>query len=139
MKSNKPILLVEDDQVDVMSVKRAFKDLKVTNRLDVTGNGEEAVEFLNDSRNELPCVILLDINMPRMNGIEFLRIIKKDDRLKMIPVVVLTSSKEEQDKMDGFGLGIAGYMLKPADYGKFVEVIRTIALYWTVSELAQAV
>lgn len=73
--------------------------------------------------------------MPRMNGIEFLRIIKQDDRLKVIPVVVLTSSKEEQDKMESFGLGIAGYMQKPADYGKFVEVIRAIDLYWTVSEL----
>ena len=134
MKSNKPILLVEDDQVDVMSMKRALKDLKVTNRLDVTGNGEEAVEFLNKSRNNLPCLILLDINMPRMNGIEFLRVIKQDDRLKIIPVVVLTSSKEEQDRMDSFGLGVAGYMLKPADYKKFVEVVRVIDIYWTFSE-----
>ena len=135
MRSSKPILLVEDDRVDVMSVKRALKDINVTNRLDVTGNGEEALEFLNETRNELPCVILLDINMPRMNGIEFLRIIKQDDRLKIIPVVVLTSSKEEQDKLDSFELGIAGYMQKPADYSKFVEVIRTIDLYWTLSEL----
>jgi len=134
MKSNKPILLVEDDQVDVISMKRALKDLKVTNRLDVTGNGEEAVEFLNKSRNNLPCLILLDINMPRMNGIEFLRVIKQDDRLKIIPVVVLTSSKEEQDRMDSFGLGVAGYMLKPADYKKFVEVVRVIDIYWTFSE-----
>ena len=135
MRSSKPILLIEDDRVDVISVKRALKDLKVTNRLDVTGNGEEAIEFLNEPRNELPCVILLDINMPRMNGIEFLRIIKQDDRLKTIPVVVLTSSKEDQDKLDSFRLGIAGYMQKPADYSKFVEVIRTIDLYWTLSEL----
>ena len=135
MNSKKPILLVEDDQIDVMSVKRALKDLKVTNRLDVTSNGEETLEFLNEPQNELPCVILLDINMPKMNGIEFLRIIKQEDRLKIIPVVVLTSSREEQDKLDSFGLGIAGYMLKPADYNKFVEVIRTIDLYWTVSEL----
>lgn len=135
MKSKKPILLVEDDEVDVMTVKRSLKDLKVSNRLDVAGNGEEAVEFLNEPQNDLPCLVLLDINMPRMNGIEFLRIIKRDDRLKKIPVVVLTSSSEDQDKMDSFGLGIAGYMVKPADYQKFVEVIRAIDFYWTLSEL----
>lgn len=134
MKSKKPILLVEDDEVDVMSVKRSLKDLKVSNRLDVSGNGEEALEFLNEPQNDLPCIILLDINMPKMNGIEFLRIIKQDDRFKRIPVVVLTSSREEQDKMDSFGLGIAGYMVKPSDYQKFVEVIRTIDFYWTLSE-----
>ena len=139
MKSSKPILLVEDDHVDVMSVRRALKELKVTNRLNVTGNGEEALDFLNKPENEPPCVILLDINMPKMNGIEFLRIIKQDDRLKIIPVVVLTSSGEEQDRLNSFSLGIAGYMLKPADYNKFVEVIRTIDLYWTVSEMPQAV
>ena len=135
MKSNKPILLVEDDEIDVMSVKRSLKDLKVLNRLNVAGNGEEAVEFLNEPQHELPCIILLDINMPKMNGIEFLRIIKQDDCLKMIPVVVLTSSKEDQDKMESFGLGVSGYMVKPADYKKFVEVIRVIDLYWTLSEL----
>lgn len=134
MKSKKPILLVEDDEVDVMTVKRSLKDLKVSNRLDVAGNGEEAVEFLNEPRNDFPCLILLDINMPRMNGIEFLKIIKQDDRLKRIPVVVLTSSREDQDKMDSFGLGISGYMVKPADYQKFVAVIRAIDLYWTLSE-----
>ena len=134
MKSKKPILLVEDDEVDVMTVKRSLKDLKVSNRLDVSRNGEEAVEFLNEPRNDFPCLILLDINMPRMNGIEFLKIIKQDDRLKRIPVVVLTSSREERDKMDSFGLGIAGYMVKPADYQKFVEVIRAIDFYWTLSE-----
>jgi len=135
MKSKKPILLVEDDEVDVMSVKRSLKDLKVSNRLDVSGNGEEALEFLSEPQNDLPCIILLDINMPKMNGIEFLRIIKQDDRFKRIPVVVLTSSREEQDKMESFGLGVSGYMVKPADYKKFVEVIRVIDLYWTLSEL----
>lgn len=135
MKNNKPVLLVEDDRVDVMSVKRAFKDLKVTNRLDITGNGEEALDFLNEIANKLPCIILLDINMPGMTGIEFLKIIKQDDRLKIIPVVVLTSSREEQGKIESFELGITGYMLKPADYKKLVEVIRTIDFYWTLSEL----
>lgn len=134
MNGNRPILLVEDDKIDIMTVKRAFKDLKITNLLKITKNGEEALESLNNVENERPCLILLDINMPKMNGIEFLRIIKQDNRLKVLPVVVLTSSKEEQDKFDSFGLGISGYILKPASYEKFVEVIRTINLYWTVSE-----
>ncbi len=134
MKGSKPILLVEDDKIDVMTVQRAIKDLKITNHLEITGNGEEALNHLNKIDNELPCLILLDINMPKMNGIEFLKIIKKNDRLKVLPVVVLTSSKEEQDKLDSFGLGIAGYMLKPADYKKFIEVIRVIDIYWTASE-----
>jgi len=75
------------------------------------------------------------LNMPRMNGIEFLKIAKKDDSLKKIPVVVLTTSKEDQDKVDSFNLGVAGYMIKPVDYRKFVEVVKTIDMYWTLSEL----
>jgi len=134
MNSNKPILLVEDDKIDVMTVQRAFKELKITNHLEVTGNGEEALTYLSKIDNELPCLILLDINMPKMNGIEFLRIIKKVDWLKVLPVVVLTSSKEEQDKLGSFSLGISGYMLKPADYKKFIDVVRLIDIYWTASE-----
>ena len=135
MRSSKPILLVEDDQVDAMTVQRALKDINVTNRLDVTNNGEEALTFLNNPENEKPGIILLDLNMPKMNGIEFLQVAKNDADLKKIPVVVLTTSKEEQDKVDSFNLGVAGYMIKPVDYLKFVEVVKTIDLYWTVSEL----
>ena len=135
MRSSKPILLVEDDQVDAMTVKRALKEINVTNRLDITNNGEEALEFLRNLANEKPGIILLDLNMPKMNGIEFLKIAKHDDALKKIPVVVLTTSKEEQDKVDSFNLGVAGYMIKPVDYLQFVEVVRTIDLYWTLSEL----
>lgn len=137
MKSKKPILLVEDDKVDVMTTQRALKDLKVLNQLNVAGNGEEALAFLRDEKNEKPCVILLDLNMPRMNGIEFLRVAKNDDQLKIFPVVVLTTSKEERDKIESFHLGVAGYMLKPVDYHQFVEVIRAIDLYWTLSELPE--
>ncbi|MCD6389230.1 MAG: response regulator [Desulfobulbaceae bacterium] len=135
MRSSKPILLVEDDQVDAMTVKRALKELNITNKLDVVGNGEEALAFLGNSENEKPGIILLDLNMPKMNGIEFLQIAKKDDNLKSIPVVVLTTSKDDQDKVESFNLGVAGYMIKPVDYRKFVEVVRTIDLYWTLSEL----
>ncbi len=135
MRSTKPILLVEDDRVDVMTIKRALKEIRVTNRLDIAGDGMEALEFLRDPENEMPCIILLDLNMPRMNGVEFLEMVKQDEILKKIPVVVLTTSTEEQDKVDSFSLGVAGYMVKPVDYGQLVEVTRVIDLYWTLSEL----
>lgn len=135
MIHRKPILLVDDDRVDVMTTKRALKDINVTNPVYTAGNGEEALELLRDGKTEKPGVILLDLNMPRMNGIEFLRVIKNDASLKMIPVVVLTTSKEEEDKVESFSLGVAGYMIKPVDYIKFVEVIRAINMYWTLSEL----
>lgn len=135
MRKDIPILLVEDDEIDQMTVSRALKEIHVTNRLDIAGNGEEALALLNDNRNQKPGIILLDLNMPRMNGIEFLSLIKKDEELKKIPVVVLTTSIEEDDKVKSFNLGVAGYMHKPVDYMQFVEVIRTIDLYWTLSEL----
>ena len=135
MRSSKPILLVEDDRVDAMTVRRALRDINVVNGLDIVGDGEEALAFLRDPENEEPCIILLDLNMPRMNGIEFLTVAKQDEALKRIPVVVLTSSREEQDKVDSFDLGVAGYMIKPVDYGQFVEVVKAIDLYWTLSEL----
>lgn len=135
MRSSKPILLVEDDQVDAMTVKRALKDINVTNSLDIANDGEEALTFLKNPENEKPGIILLDLNMPKMNGIEFLKIAKKDESLKKIPVVVLTTSKEDQDKVDSFNLGVAGYMIKPVDYRKFVEAVKTIDMYWTLSEM----
>jgi len=135
MRNMKPILLVEDDKVDAMTVKRALKDIKVMNGLTHTVNGEEALEYLRGESNKKPCIILLDLNMPKMNGVEFLKIVKEDEELKKIPVVVLTTSKDEQDKIESFKLSVAGYIVKPADYKKFVEAVRTIELYWTLSEL----
>lgn len=135
MKSREPILLVEDDAVDVMIVKRALKDAGVGNPLITAGNGEEALEYLKNCGYEMPCIILLDLNMPKMNGIEFLRIAKQDDYLKTIPVIVLTTSYIEQDKLESFNLGVAGYMIKPVDYRQFAEMMKIIDAYWTVSEL----
>ena len=135
MKCKKPILLVEDDQVDAMTIQRALKDIHVTNKLNVVTNGAEALTFLRNPENEEPCIILLDLNMPKMNGIEFLKIAKQEEKLRRIPVVVLTTSEEEQDRVNSFDLGVAGYMVKPVDYKQFVEVVRTIDLYWTLSKL----
>ncbi len=133
----RPILLIEDDQIDVMTVQRALKELHVTNRLDVAENGQQALHRLRTSDIERPCLILLDLNMPIMNGIEFLRVAKNDPQLKRIPVVILTTSEEQRDKMESFNLGVAGYMRKPVDYRQFVETIRSIDTYWTLSELPE--
>jgi CheY-like chemotaxis protein len=135
MKTDKPILLVEDDQVDVMTVNRALKEIKVTNPVVNLENGEEALNYLRDPAKARPCIILLDLNMPIMNGIEFLQVMKHDPQIRRIPVVVLTTSGEQQDKVNSFDLGVAGYMAKPVDYRQFVEVMRTIDAYWTISEV----
>ncbi|HYP28953.1 MAG TPA: response regulator [Blastocatellia bacterium] len=135
MRDSAPILLVEDDRVDAMTVKRALKDINVCNPVHLVGNGEEALEFLRDDKAPRPGIILLDLNMPRMNGLEFLKVAKQDERLKQIPVVVLTTSREERDRVESFNLSVAGYMIKPVDYLQFVEVMRAINLYWTLSEL----
>jgi CheY-like chemotaxis protein len=135
MRNLKPILLVEDDTVDAMTIKRAMKDLDVINYIVHVVNGEEALKYLQDSHNVKPCLILLDLNMPKMNGNEFLRIIKDDIRLKGIPVVVLTTSRADQDKLECFNRSVAGYIVKPGNYEDFLWAMKVLNLYWTVSEL----
>jgi len=135
MRGTKPVLLLEDDRVDVLSVSRAFKELKIANPLQVVGNGEEGLRYLRDEDNPRPCLILLDLNMPRMNGLEFLKLIKNDEELKKIPVVVLTNSKGDEDMLQSYRYGVAGYIVKPANYLQFIEVVRVIDLYWTISEI----
>ncbi len=135
MRNKKPILLVEDDRIDVMTVKRALKELNVSNELMVAENGEEALAYLENGENEKPCIILLDLNMPRMNGIEFLRLIKQNESLKLLPVIVLTTSNQDQDKVESFRLCVAGYIVKPVSYLNFVEVMKTIDMYWTLSDM----
>ena len=135
MRSSKPILLVEDNELDVMTVKRALKDLDIKNQLVCTANGEEALEYLNNNGNKKPCIILLDLNMPKMNGIEFLKIAKADDTLKQIPVVILTTSSHQQDIIESFELNVAGYIVKSVDYTEFTQAISVINLYWTLSKL----
>lgn len=135
MRSFDPILLVEDDQLDVMTLKRALKDIKATNPLYIRSNGEAALEFLCDPANPKPLLILLDLNMPRMNGLELLKIIKADIDLCKIPVVVLTTSQEEQDRLASFQLSVAGYIIKPLTYPDFVEKLLIVYQYWCLSEI----
>ncbi len=133
--TNKPILLIEDDQVDMMRITRALKEIGVTNQIVHRENGEDALNYLQNEDSEKPCLILLDLSMPIMNGIEFLQTVKKDEKLRRIPVVILTASDDPKDKLNGFNFGIAGYMGKPVDYPQFVEVIRSIDTYWTISQM----
>lgn len=135
MNTKHPILLIEDDTIDQMAVKRAFKELKITNKLFIANNGEEALEFLRDKNTQLPGFILLDLNMPKMNGLEFVNIVKKDPDFKKIPIVVLTTSLEENDRIESFNLSVAGYIIKPVDYHNFIEAVKAINVYWTLSEL----
>ncbi len=135
MRTNKPILLVEDDEVDVLTVRRALKDLNVSNPLGVASNGEEALRKLRDGRAQRPAIILLDLNMPRMSGLEFLKQARSDGCANGIPIVVLTTSHQDQDVVEGFNYNVAGYMIKPVDYAKFVEVMQAIDRYWSLSEL----
>ena len=134
--TNKPILLVDDDQVDSMTVTRALKEIHVMNQVVHRENGEDALNYLKDETNDKPCIILLDLNMPVMNGIEFLEAVKKDKRVRRIPVVMLTTSDDQQDKLNSFNFGAAGYVPKPVDYRQFVEVMRSIDTYWTISEIS---
>ena len=135
------ILLVEDDEVDVMNVKRAFKKYKITNPLYIAGNGIEALAMLrgqNGQPSEVPenrRLVLLDLNMPKMNGLEFLQEIRKDDNLKRTPVIVLTTSDEDKDRIEAYNLNVAGYILKPVTFSNFAEVMVALNKYWALCEM----
>jgi CheY-like chemotaxis protein len=135
------ILLVEDDEVDIMTVKRAFKKGNITNPLYIAGNGIEALSLLRGNPGQPSLIpperrlILLDLNMPKMNGLEFLQELRSDPAIANIPVVVLTTSNEERDRVQAYNLNVAGYMLKPVTFSTFVELMITLNKYWTLCEM----
>ena len=130
------ILLVEDDQVDVMNVRRAFDRNRIANPLFVASDGLEGLAMLRDGRvPRTRRIVLLDLNMPRMSGIEFLRELRKDPALQLTPVVVLTTSNDERDKVEAYNLNVAGYLLKPVTFINFVELMAALNKYWTLVEL----
>lgn len=135
------ILLVEDDEVDVMNVKRAFKKGNISNPLHFACNGLEALAMLRGESNSSPPVparrrlILLDLNMPRMNGLEFLDVLRNDPDLNTIPVVVLTTSDEDRDRVEAYNYNVAGYILKPVNFSNFKETMITLNHYWTQCEM----
>jgi len=133
------ILLVEDDMVDVMNVKRAFKKNNINNALYVAENGVEALEMLHGENgktkiNPPPKIILLDLNMPKMGGIEFLKKIRTDEKLKNVSVFVMTTSNEDNDKVEAYRLNVAGYILKPLSMESFVNAVSTLHNYWMLCE-----
>lgn len=130
------ILLVEDDEVDVMNVKRAFKKNNISNPLLVAHNGLEALDILRstEQNSPLPRIILLDLNMPKMGGIEFLKEIRKDSELAHLSVFVMTTSNEDSDKVEAFNLNVAGYIIKPLSMERFIAAVSTLNSYWTLCE-----
>jgi CheY-like chemotaxis protein len=133
------ILLVEDNPNDVELAMRALRKHHLANRVVVVTDGEEALDFLfargayKDNKVENgPKVILLDLKLPKVDGLEVLRVVKSDPRTKVFPVVVLTTSDEEKDVMESYQLGVNSYIVKPVDFDKFVEAINNLGLYWLV-------
>ncbi|WP_343211139.1 response regulator [Archangium violaceum] len=130
------ILLVDDDSVDVMNVQRAFKKNNVQNALYIARDGRQALEMLRDGtvpmNNRL---VLLDLNMPRMNGIEFLRALRSDPELSTTPVVVLTTSNDDRDRVQSYAHHVAGYLVKPVTSPAFVELMAALNAYWMRVEL----
>lgn len=130
------ILLVDDDEVDVMNVRRAFRTRGIAHPLHVAGGGPEGLEMLRSG--SVPAgrrLVLLDLNMPRMNGIEFLRVLRADAELASTPVVVLTTSNDDRDRVEAFNLNVAGYILKPVTFQSFCEAMTTLDRYWSLVEL----
>ncbi len=130
------ILLVDDDEVDVMNVKRSLERAKVSNPLHIARDGVEALEVLRSgAMPKSRRLVLLDINMPKMNGIEFLRELRKDPALAPTTVVVLTTSNEDRDRIDAYQLNVAGYLVKPVTFNTFAEIMATLNKYWTLMEM----
>lgn len=134
---NLNILLIEDDMIEVMKLKRASGSLNLDHNITEANNGEEALSILEDKDN-LPHIILLDLNMPKINGIEFLKILKADGQLRYIPTVVLTTSSNQRDLLECYKVGIAGYVLKPLKYEDYVSKIEKLLSYWSMNELITA-
>ena len=137
------ILLVEDNEGDILLTLEAFKEIKVKNSIAVVKDGYEAIEFLKKqgqyAGSTLPHLILLDINMPKLNGIEVLDFIKKDERLKTIPVVMLTTSSSDSDIAACYERSANCFITKPLDFGKFLNVVEAIETFWfTIAKLPKS-
>lgn len=134
--NNRTILLVEDNPDDVDLTARALRKFKVANELVVARDGEEALEYLlGDAAGNgatLPQLVLLDLKLPRVDGLEVLKRIRAADRTRMLPVVILTSSREEQDIMAGYSLGANSYVRKPVNFDEFVDSVNQLGLYWLI-------
>lgn len=129
------ILLIEDDHIEVLKLNRSIAKLGQEHEVVEAGNGEEALTYLG--AHKLPDLLLLDLNMPKMNGLEFLRVLRNSDRLKYLPTVVLTTSVNEKDLKEAYALGVAGYLLKPLKYEDYITKIEVILAFWKHNELVK--
>ena len=135
--NEKIILLVEDNRDDIALTLRAFKKSNIQNKVITIEDGEEAIEYLFSKGKfsekdplDLPSVVLLDLNLPKVNGFEVLKSIRENPITRFLPVVILTSSREEQDIIEGYKQGANSYIQKPVDFEKFFEAVQTLGLYW---------
>lgn len=132
------ILMVEDDPKDVELTLSALEEYKLANEVVVARDGEEALDYLYcrakfaNRSNHNPAVLLLDLKLPKVDGLEVLRQVKSDEKLKLIPVVVLTSSREEKDMVSSYKLGVNAYVVKPVDFHEFVNAIRELGVFWAL-------
>ncbi len=131
------ILLIEDDTIETMKLQRTVSKLQLKHSIIEAKNGEEALSLLQ-APNDLPDIILLDLNMPRMSGIEFLKIVKADEKLKYLPTIVLTTSENRADLLECYKIGIAGYIIKPLKYEDYELKLQTVLSYWNINELVKA-
>ena len=131
---NNPILIVEDNPVDLDLTLRAFSSRKLTNPIQIARDGEEALAYIErwEQGEPLPVVILLDLNLPKVNGLEVLQVLKNHPEFKTIPIVILTTSSESSDMKSAYQLGVNSYIIKPVDFEKFIEMAKQIELYWNV-------
>ncbi|WP_075343650.1 response regulator [Tenacibaculum agarivorans] len=134
MQKKLTILLIEDDQIEVMKFNRILSKINSQHKIIEANNGEEALKILSDKDN-LPNLILLDLNMPKINGIEFLKILKNDSVLKYLPTVILTTSTNQKDMLECYKIGIAGYMVKPLKYEDYQNKLIKVLSYWSANEL----
>jgi two-component system response regulator len=129
---NRNILLVEDNPDDEELTRVALRENKILNDLVVARDGPEALDYLLSEERLLPQVVLLDLKLPKIDGLEVLRRLRANQRTKLLPVVILTSSKEEQDVIEGYSLGANSYVRKPIDFGQFIDAVKQLELYWLV-------
>lgn len=131
------ILFIEDDAIETMKFQRTMSKLETKHTLIEAKNGEEALDYL-ESGKSLPDIILLDLNMPKMNGIEFLGLLKQHDKIKYLPTIVLTTSENRDDLLECYKIGIAGYIIKPLKYEDYETKLKTVLEYWNINELVKA-
>ncbi len=131
------ILFIEDDTIETMKLHRTVSKLQVKHQITEAKNGEEALRILR-SGSKLPDIILLDLNMPRMSGLEFLKILKEDESFKYLPTIILTTSENRADLLECYRIGIAGYVIKPLKYEDYEYRLKQVFGYWEINELVKA-